>query len=648
MGTTGPRTRPDRPPHLPALDGLRALAVTAVLLEHGGVGGLPGGFLGVTVFFTLSGFLITGLLVAERQRGRVNLRAFWVRRARRLVPAALVTTALVALLAGTGALRPPRGTVGDGAAALGWVVNWRYVRDGRSYADAFTDPSPFQHFWSLSVEEQVYLVVPFTVVAVLGARLRPRSRWRTPTLLALLVAGVVASTTACWVLHPAGAPVLRSYYGTDARLAEPLVGAVLAVLVVRGGGPVRLPRAARRLADLAAVAALAGLGLLVTRLGAADDRLYRGGFLLTAVLTAVVLLALSQPASALGRLLSLPPLAAVGRVSYGALPLPLAGLPLARPGGDRAVRGAAARAAAGRHRGARGDLLLAVELPVRARAPPPARRPARLGERDRRRRGGARVVVPAAGPSSGDLGGAAAGSRGLAAGRPAALPPPPGSVAVRLLLGARDRVAADRERPAGRPRRPAGHRTSRPPRWPRPPGRPRRRGRDPPEPSRPSAPAGPRRAARPPPRPRPGPTGGAPDPATGTDRGRGRLDRRQRRRGAGRVGPRDRPGRRLRRVDPRLPAHPRRRTAACRGDPDPVAEQCGWWDRPDSERARALAAFAPDVVVVHAGYNELPDRRPAGWPTFSRPATRRSPAGSARSTARWTACSSRTAPGRST
>ena len=155
--------------YVPALDGLRALSLAAILLFHSRLPWAAGGFLGVTVFFTLSGFLITSLLLTERARtGSIDLRAFWVRRARRLAPAVLVLLALVAALVGTGRLASSASLTGDAAATAGWVANWRFVLSGQSYADLFSQPTPFQHMWSLAVEEQFYLLFPGLLLLLLG------------------------------------------------------------------------------------------------------------------------------------------------------------------------------------------------------------------------------------------------------------------------------------------------------------------------------------------------------------------------------------------------------------------------------------------------------------------------------------------------
>ncbi|HEX2850168.1 MAG TPA: acyltransferase, partial [Acidimicrobiales bacterium] len=301
-----------RLPYLPALDGLRGLAVAAVLVYHSRPSWAPGGYLGVTAFFVLSGFLIVGLMLRERElAGRIDLVAFWGRRARRLVPAVLLVTAgvlVVSLLTGDRS----RSLVADAAAALGWVANWRFVLAHHSYGDLFSRPSPFQHMWSLAIEEQFYVVVPLVVVAALGRGERTRRG-----LLGLVLAGVVAASTAlCIRFHPAGAGALRSYYGTDTRVAEPAVGALLALVLVGRAGLRRAGAAAAIALDVAGIAALAALALLVLHLRESADALYRGGFLGAALLSAIVVAAAVQ-GRFLARALAAPALVALGRISYG-------------------------------------------------------------------------------------------------------------------------------------------------------------------------------------------------------------------------------------------------------------------------------------------------------------------------------------------
>jgi peptidoglycan/LPS O-acetylase OafA/YrhL len=305
-----------RLPYSPALDGLRGLAVAVVLLFHADVGFLPGGHLGVTTFFTLSGFLITGLLLQERHvAGRIALRSFWARRARRLVPAMLVCFLLVALVVHLADTPAPSGLLGDAVAAAGWAANWRFIVHGSTYADLFSLPSPFQHFWSLAVEEQFYVVFPLVVVGVLGIR---AARPRTGRLALLLVVLIGFSTWQAARLYTDGAGLGHAYYGTDARMAELLVGALLAVLFVRSGQVVALTGTRAR-----AVQSLGGLGLigLLWSYGSIEKGsavLYRGGFLAVALCTAAVIAAVLQEGSPLARLLGLRPIVVLGLISYGA------------------------------------------------------------------------------------------------------------------------------------------------------------------------------------------------------------------------------------------------------------------------------------------------------------------------------------------
>jgi peptidoglycan/LPS O-acetylase OafA/YrhL/CubicO group peptidase (beta-lactamase class C family) len=297
-------------PYLPSLDGLRALAVAAVLLYHAELG-IVGGFLGVEVFFVLSGFLITALLFAEwQQRGHVQLAAFWMRRARRLLPA------LILMLAGTLALAwlllPDElsGLCTDALAALGYVMNWRLVFSQQSYFDPMIRPSLLQNLWSLAVEEQFYLLWPLLFIA--GMRYLGRFGLLIATLS--LVAASVALMV--WLYQP-GADPSRMYYGTDTRAAGLLIGAALAL----AWPPQRTP-VARRSAGLLldSAGALAIVGLLVAFLHIYEYHpwLYSGGFLVTAVGTAIVIAAAIHPRARLvPALLGWQPLRWIGLRSYG-------------------------------------------------------------------------------------------------------------------------------------------------------------------------------------------------------------------------------------------------------------------------------------------------------------------------------------------
>jgi peptidoglycan/LPS O-acetylase OafA/YrhL/lysophospholipase L1-like esterase len=296
--------------YVPALDGIRALAVLAVMGFHGGVPWLRGGFLGVDTFFVLSGFLITTLLLDEWRRSQaVALGAFWARRARRLLPALVV---LVVVVGGVAALFMPPGTYPDlrldAFSALLYVANWHYVVAGSSYFGQTGPVSPLTHTWSLGIEEQFYLVWPLIVLAVLRLT-RKRS-----VLLAVCIGGAVASALEMALLFRAGTAISRLYYGTDTHAQSLLVGAALAV-----GLATRRPRtgADHRLAVLGGVGAV-GTALLWWRLSGTAPLLYQGGFLVAGVCTAaVVTCAVRAPHSLVARVLSLRPMRFLGRISYG-------------------------------------------------------------------------------------------------------------------------------------------------------------------------------------------------------------------------------------------------------------------------------------------------------------------------------------------
>ena len=288
-------------PHRPGLDGLRGLAVAAVVAYHLGYGWAGGGFLGVSLFFTLSGYLVTSVLLVDyAATGRVQLGRFWARRARRILPASLLLLAGVSLVAGVVGSAP--GLAGDVRAALGQVANWRFVVAHRSYVDRFVAPSPLRHLWSLAIEEQLYLVLP--LVAWLALR---RSR-RTLAL----VLGVLCAASVLAQLALRGATFDRVYQGTDTRAAELLVGALAACLA----SPARLARC--RVGGRARIGAVAACASLVVLWGmtCVDDAWLRaGGFGALALVHLAVVLVAAGPLGT--RLFGARPLAALGRVSYG-------------------------------------------------------------------------------------------------------------------------------------------------------------------------------------------------------------------------------------------------------------------------------------------------------------------------------------------
>jgi len=300
-----------RLPYMPGIDGLRALAVGAVVAYHAGAEWLPGGFLGVDVFFVISGYLITSLLLAEhRASGSIDLIRFWLRRARRLLPAVVVM--IVVTLAAMAVLHPDevgrlRGAV---ASSLLYVVNWYQVFSDQSYFAQFGRPPVFRHLWSLAVEEQFYLLWP--PVLALGLVALGRRR-----LVLGVLALLAASTALAWALYDPLVDPSRVYYGTDTRGGGLLVGVVLAFLWPAS----RLGRASREntppVLDVVGLAAFAGLAALLATMGEFDARLYQGGFLLVSVVTAVLLAVVAHPGALLGRAFGWAPLVWIGVRSYG-------------------------------------------------------------------------------------------------------------------------------------------------------------------------------------------------------------------------------------------------------------------------------------------------------------------------------------------
>jgi peptidoglycan/LPS O-acetylase OafA/YrhL len=215
--------------HRPALDGLRALAIIGVLVFHLAPGHLSGGWLGVDVFFVLSGFLITTLLIREHAKtGTIRLSKFWRARMRRLLPAVSVVLLAVLLLAWIWLWGSRRATVsGDVLASLFYVVNWHFIFGNEAYFSTVGAPSPVRHLWSLSIEEQFYVIFPVLLLALTAAL---RSRWRISLAL-----GALALISAGWMSHLAtsGADVSRYYFGTDTRVFELLIGAGAAVACIK-------------------------------------------------------------------------------------------------------------------------------------------------------------------------------------------------------------------------------------------------------------------------------------------------------------------------------------------------------------------------------------------------------------------------------
>ncbi len=322
------RPQDSRLPYLPGIDAMRAIAVLAVFLYHAGVGWMPGGFLGVDVFFTISGYLITSLLLSEYRRGgHIRLGQFWLRRARRLLPAVGVMIAVTMVVAAI--VEPERMTAlrGDAISSLTYIANWHFALGHQSYFDQFQRPSLFRHLWSLSVEEQFYLFWPLAFAA--GMSLLGRKR-----LLLGVLAGALASLALMWILFDP-TDTARAYYGTDTHAVGLLIGVALALV----WSPLQMRQAksgrwSGPALDAIGVVALGYLVLSFLDVHDYDLALFHGGYLWLALATAAVLAVVAHPAARLGGLLAQPPLIWLGLRSYSFYLWHWPVLVLTRPGLD--------------------------------------------------------------------------------------------------------------------------------------------------------------------------------------------------------------------------------------------------------------------------------------------------------------------------
>ena len=310
MTTVVRPTAPRKLGYQPSLDGLRALSVTAVILYHAGVSWMPGGFLGVEIFFVVSGFLITALLLEERStNGVVDLRQFWIRRARRLLPALYLLLAVVSV-ASLLVYDDAAGRLGgDVLAALAYVFNWWQIFLDESYFAQAGRPPLLQHLWSLAVEEQFYLIFPPIFALGLVKIGHVKTRW------AVLATGL-ASALLMAVLFQEGKDTSFIYYATFTRLSGLLLGVFLAMAWTPWRSTQTAARRAGPVLDGIGVIGLVLIVWFVTRVNAFDPFVYRGGLLLLDVVTITVIAVLVHPAARLSKVLAWGPLVWIGVRSY--------------------------------------------------------------------------------------------------------------------------------------------------------------------------------------------------------------------------------------------------------------------------------------------------------------------------------------------
>jgi peptidoglycan/LPS O-acetylase OafA/YrhL len=319
---TGVIAQPSRPTELPpasptaphgyrpALDGVRAIAVFGVIFYHLGYGWMRGGFLGVDVFFVLSGYLITSMLLSDLDRGGIRLASFWARRARRLLPAILVVCVAVGVAVH---VWQPVTTWSIRQADLLWTIfygmNWHLIASDQNYFTQYLGASPLRHAWSLAIEEQFYVVWPLALILI--ARLLRASKLGIG--IAVGVAALASAITLAILYDPGAAS--RAYYGTDSRAHELLVGALL------GLGLTWRPSLTQARQWMFYLAAIVGILVVATAFIAVPDSwagYYRGGSLFFSIVVAGFLWSIeSRPLGIVARALSLAPLRWLGQISYG-------------------------------------------------------------------------------------------------------------------------------------------------------------------------------------------------------------------------------------------------------------------------------------------------------------------------------------------
>src|SRR6476660_2602989 len=297
-------------PHIayrPGLDGLRAIAVASVFLYHSRIDWLPGGFLGVDLFFVLSGYLITSLLLVEWEaRNQIHLRRFAMRRARRLLPALVVVVLGSLILASIFARQDLARTRSDVVSSLLYYANWHQIIANHSYFNLMGNPSLLQHTWSLGVEEQFYIVWPLLLVPCLVLVGRKR-------MPMIVIAGIAASAALMWILYTPGADPSRVYYGTDTRAFLLLMGILLALV----WPAIERLRRGLPLLELLGISALVGSVLLFLDMQDFNPTLYQGGDLAAAFCFVVLIAAVAHPGTGIGRALGIAPLRWGGERSYG-------------------------------------------------------------------------------------------------------------------------------------------------------------------------------------------------------------------------------------------------------------------------------------------------------------------------------------------
>lgn len=298
--------------YVPSMDGLRALAVLVVIFYHLQFNWAKGGFIGVDIFFVISGYLITNILLTEWDNTkRINLKAFWIRRARRLIPAVYTMIIVVVVLTALFARPLLANLHGDAIAAFFYSSNWWFIFHHVSYFDSFGTPSLLKNLWSLAIEEQFYVFWPLILLIFL--------KWvKNPKLLLQIIAILsLISVILMGVLYSPGGDPSRVYYGTDTRAFDLLIGCGLAFIWPFNLLSPSIPKQSKLVLNVAGTISLLFFGIFTLFVSEYQPFLYRGGLLLVALMGGVMIASICHPASFLSKVFSFSPLRYIGKRSYG-------------------------------------------------------------------------------------------------------------------------------------------------------------------------------------------------------------------------------------------------------------------------------------------------------------------------------------------
>ncbi|WP_318503312.1 acyltransferase [Bacillus sp. T3] len=298
--------------YIDGLDGLRTLAVAVVMIYHLHYGWAPGGLLGVGIFFVLSGYLITGILLRQwNENHQLDFKGFWIRRAKRLLPA--LFTVLIAVSVWSYFFNQDQLPLirKDSLAAVFYVSNWWYIFHDVSYFQSFSQRSPFEHLWSLAVEEQFYIFFP--LLLWVGLRWMSNSKWLLGLSLGL---AVVSASLMAWLFEP-GIDPSRVYFGTDTRSFALLIGCALAILHQSHALKEPISKTKRWLMDALGMVCLIILLGFIFGVSEYNVFLFRGGLVLLSIISAILIAVIVQPTSMLGSFFAWKPLKWLGERSYG-------------------------------------------------------------------------------------------------------------------------------------------------------------------------------------------------------------------------------------------------------------------------------------------------------------------------------------------